>query len=76
MTAQRWAILLMDGSPQPAVHQAWYLEGTEEEAERFRDFVDGEIDPAIKVRLHDPLGEALAWRASVALPVMEQGRPA
>lgn len=68
MTAiSRWAIVLMDGSPSPVPHRAWYIEGAEETAEAFRAFVSAEIDPAVKIRLADATGELLTWRTSVAI---------
>lgn len=68
MTADRWAILLLDGSPEPEVHHAWYIEGDEATAEAFRAFVADEIDPAVKVRLRCATSELLTWRTAVALP--------
>lgn len=70
-TAERWAVILMDGSPKPEPHHAWYIEGAEETAEAFREFVTAEIDPAIKIRLSSAVGELLAWRTGVALASMD-----
>jgi len=70
---QRWAIILMDGSPKPEIHAGWLIEGSEQMAEDFRQFVHAEVDPAVKVRLMDPVGELLTWRESErALPQPEQ----
>lgn len=74
MSAERWAILLMDGSPKPEVHHAWYIEGDEEDAEKFRAFVEHEIDPAVKILLRPAVAELLHWRESVALPLIEAQR--
>lgn len=68
MTAatERWAVILMDGSPKPEIHHAWYIEGDEETAEAFRAFVHAEIDPAVKIRLRCAVSEVLGWRTAVA----------
>jgi hypothetical protein len=60
-------VVLLDGKPQPGVTAAWIIDG-EELAEAFRAYVTAEVDPAVKVRVFDPVGELLHWRAEVALP--------
>lgn len=71
MTSGRWAILLMDGSPKPEPHHAWYVEGDEDAAEAFRTFVECEIDPAVKILLRPAVAE-LHWRENIAKPLLDR----